>query len=58
MAEMSVTRPPGLAMDSMKIALVLSVMALSNDEMSSMSAHTTFQPNDLNEWLKALIEPP
>ena len=57
-ASMSVTTPPGLAIDSMKIALVFGVTAFSKDEMSSMSAHLTFQPKLLNEWLNWLIEPP
>ena len=43
--------PPGLAIDSQKIALVLQVTARSKLEMSSGSAHTTFQPKLLNAWL-------
>ena len=57
-AAISVMRPPGLAIDSMKMALVLGESALSIEEMSSASAHTTCQPNDLKEWLNWLIEPP
>ena len=57
-ASMSVMTPPGLAIDSMKIALVLPLTARSNEEMSSGSAHTTFQPKFLNEWVNWLIEPP
>jgi hypothetical protein len=57
-ASMSVMTPPGLAIDSMKIALVFGLTAFSKDEMSSMSAHFTFQPKLLNEWLNWLIEPP
>ena len=48
-ASMSVITPPGLAIDSMKIALVLGLMARSKVPMSSGSAHTTFQPKFLNE---------
>ena len=43
-ASMSVMTPPGLAIDSMKIALVFGEIARSKVEMSSGSAHTTFQP--------------
>ena len=50
--------PPGLAIDSMKIALVFGDTARSNEGRSSGSAHTTFQPKFLNEWLNWLIEPP
>ena len=57
-ASMSVMTPPGLAIDSMKIALVFGVTARSNEAMSSGSAHTTFQPKFLNAWLNWLIEPP
>ncbi|MNC93173.1 hypothetical protein D3C83_97420 [compost metagenome] len=55
---MSVMTPPGLAIDSMKIALVFGVTAFSKVEMSLMSAHLTCQPKLLNEWLNWLIEPP
>ena len=55
---MSVMTPPGLAINSMKIALVFGVTARSNVPMSSGSAHTTFQPKFLNAWLNWLIEPP
>jgi len=41
--------PPGLAIDSMKIALVFGLMARSKVPMSSGSAHTTFQPKFLYE---------
>ena len=57
-ASMSLITPPGLAIDSVKIALVFGVTAFSNDEMSSGSAHSTFQPKFLNAWLNWLIEPP
>jgi hypothetical protein len=57
-ASMSVMMPPGLAMDSMKIALVFGVTARSKLAMSSGSAYTTFQPKFLKEWLNWLIEPP
>ena len=50
-AAMSVMIPPGLAIDSMKIALVFGVTARSKVEMSSGSAHTTFQPKLLKAWL-------
>src|SRR5687767_14837872 len=46
-ASMSQTTPPGLAIDSVKIALVLGVIACSNEAMSSGSAHFTFQPKFL-----------
>ena len=46
---MSVTSPPGLAIDSMKIALVFGLIAFSMDLRSSASAQTTFQSNFLNE---------
>ena len=55
---MSVTVPPGLAIDSTKIALVCGVTARSKLEMSSESAHTTFQPKLLKAWVNWLIEPP
>ena len=48
-ALMSVTMPPGLAINSMKIALVRGETAASKVEMSSVSAHTTFQPKLLKE---------
>ena len=57
-AAMSVMRPPGLAIDSMKIAFVFGESAFSIEEMSSASAHTTCQPKDLKEWLNWLMEPP
>jgi hypothetical protein len=43
-ASRSTMTPPGLAIDSTKIALVFGEIARSNEEMSSGSAHTTFQP--------------
>ena len=55
---MSVTTPPGLAINSMKIALVFGVTARSKVPISSGSAHTTFQPKFLKAWLNWLIEPP
>ncbi len=57
-AAMSVMRPPGLAMDSMKMALVFGDRAFSIEFMSSASAQTTCQPKDLKEWLNWLMEPP
>ena len=57
-ASMSQTTPPGLAIDSMKIALVLSDSAARNASGSSGSAHFTFQPKLLKAWLNWLIEPP
>ena len=46
---MSVTTPPGLAILSMKMALVLLLTASSKVDMSSGSAQTTFQPKLLKE---------
>ena len=57
-AAMSVMRPPGLAINSMKMALVFGDSAFSMEERSSASAQTTCQPKDLKEWLNWLIEPP
>ena len=57
-ASMSVTVPEGLAIDSMKIALVCGVTARSKLPISSGSAHTTFQPKLLKAWVNWLIEPP
>ena len=58
-ASMSMMTPPGLAMDSMKMAFVLSVTAAAKEEGSSASAHFTFQPKLLKLWLKSwLMEPP
>ena len=39
--------PAGLAIDSMKMALVAGVTACAKLAASSASAHTTFQPNFL-----------
>ena len=50
-AARSMTMPPGLAIDSQKIALVFGVMAFSMEAGSVASAHTTFQLNFLKEWL-------
>ena len=47
MPAMSTTTPPGLAMDSMKIALVFGVTAAANASRSSESAQITFQPKFL-----------
>jgi hypothetical protein len=44
MASMSVTTPPGLAIDSMKMALVFSVSAAAKFWGSSGLAHLTCQP--------------
>src|ERR1700761_4025468 len=57
-ASISVTLPEGLAIDSMKIALVRGVTAFSKLSMSSGSAHATFQPKLLKAWLNWLIDPP
>src|SRR5687768_9845929 len=57
-ASISQTTPPGLAIDSVKIALVFGVIAFSNEEISSGSAQATFQPKFLNAWVNWLIEPP
>ncbi len=46
-AAMSVMMPPGLAMDSQKIAFVRGVIAASKATGSSASAQTTFQPKFL-----------
>jgi len=46
----------GLAIDSMKMALVCGVTARSKLSISSGSAHTTFQPKLLKAWLNWLIE--
>jgi hypothetical protein len=45
---MSVITPPGLAIDSVKIALVFGEMARSNEAMSSGSAQMTVQSKFLN----------
>ena len=58
MAAMSVTTPPGLAMDSTKMALVFGLTAFSKLEMSSGSAHTTSQPKLLKACENWLMEPP
>ncbi len=50
--------PPGLAIDSQKIALVRGVIAASKEAGSSLSAQATDQPKFLYEWLNWLIEPP
>jgi len=47
MASRSTMTPPGLAIDSTKMAFVRGVMALSKVEGSSESAQTTFQPKFL-----------
>ncbi len=44
---MSVITPPGLAIDSQKIALVRGVIAASNEAGSSFSAQATDQPKFL-----------
>ena len=51
MAGRSTRTPPGLAMDSQKIARVFGVIAFSNEAGSVASAHFTFQSNFLKEWL-------
>ena len=57
-ASMSVIVPPGLAIDSMKIALVLSDSASTKLSGLSGSAHRTCQPKALKAWLNWLMEPP
>ena len=57
-AAMSVITPPGLAIDSQKIALVLSVTSAAKAAGSAGSAHFTCQPKRLKAWLNWLIEPP
>ena len=54
----STTMPPGLAIDSQKMALVLGVIAFAKVSGLVASAHATFQLNFLNEWLNWLTEPP
>jgi len=54
---MSMTTPPGLAIDSQKIALVLGVTARWTRRVGA-SAHATRQSNFLKEWLNWLTEPP
>ena len=49
MAGRSTTMPPGLAIDSQKIALVLGVMAFWKVSGSVASAQATFQLNFLKE---------
>ena len=54
----STTMPPGLAIDSQKMARVLPVTALAKLAGSVASAHLTRQSNFLNAWLNWLTEPP
>ncbi len=54
----STTMPPGLAIDSQKMALVFAVTAEANVAGLVASAHTTFQLKFLNAWLNWLTEPP
>ena len=54
----STMTPPGLAINSQKIARVLGVMALAKLSGSVESAHLTCQSNFLKEWLNWLTEPP
>ncbi len=58
MAAMSVKPPPGFSIDSMKIALVLSVSASTKLSGLAESAHFTCQPKLLKAWVNWLIEPP
>ena len=58
MAGRSTMTPPGLAINSQKMARVFGVTALANEAGSVASAHATFQLNFLNEWLNWLTEPP
>jgi hypothetical protein len=56
---MSTMTPPGLAIDSMKIALVFGVIARSKLDGSSGSAQLSRSSRSfLKEWLNWLIEPP
>ena len=57
-AAMSVTTPPGLAIDSMKIALVFGVIGALEGTRCRPGRPTTFQPKLLKAWLNWLIEPP
>ena len=50
--------PPGLAINSTKIALVLGVSAARNESASVVSAHRTSQPHFLKAWVNWLIDPP
>ena len=50
--------PPGLAIDSQKMARVLGVTALAKLAGSVASAHLTRQSNFLKAWLNWLTEPP
>ena len=50
--------PPGLAIDSTKMARVLGVTALAKLCGSVESAQFTCQSNFLKEWLNWLTEPP
>jgi hypothetical protein len=50
--------PPGLAIDSQKIALVFGVTAAANVSGLLESAHFTFQSKFLKAWLNWLTEPP
>ncbi len=50
-AEMSVMTPPGLAIDSTKMALVFGVSAARKLAGSSVSAKRTFQSNFLKDWV-------
>ncbi len=55
---MSVMMPPGLAIDSTKMALVFGVSAARKESASVVSAKRTVQPHFLKEWVNWLIEPP
>src|SRR4026209_534486 len=57
-AGMSGMMPPGLAIDSTKIALVFGVTAARKDCGSVGSAQRTVQSHFLNEGVNWLIEPP
>ena len=50
--------PPGLAIDSQKIALVLGVSAARNEPASVVSAKRTVQPHLAKDCVNWLIEPP
>ena len=50
--------PPGLAIDSTKIALVFGVSAARKESGSVVSAQRTCQSHFLKEWVNWLIDPP
>ncbi len=58
MAGRSTTMPPGLAIDSQKIALVRGVIASAKLSGRVASAQATFQPKLAKAWLNWLTDPP